>query len=359
MTAQRTHRRQSPSPSTASPPSRLACRASTPAARSPASTPRRPAGASHRRRHAPRPRRRPTAARRERRPVRHLARQRRAAWHCDDAGLHKLGAGVRSTSAASARATPSMPRSRRCARRRRRRRLGQRRRRPARVRRADGADRPARRSRRRRAPLRDARRRRLRDQPLPGAGRGMPSRRHASVAAPECLWADALTKIVIASGDARHPLLARFGGARLAALMRRARPTPHRTCAHVGPPPRRPGSVRALSRPALLASGAPGSRFTTAAAAMPCPRRSKPWLMRLHGLAAFAALFVFGALAAAHIPHGWRFSHRVRRARQRSSGLVLCLLAGAGADRLPAVLLRARQDPARRSAGCTAASARR
>jgi thiamine biosynthesis lipoprotein len=34
---------------------------------------------------------------------------------------------------------------------------------------------------------------------------------HASVAAPECLWADALTKIVIASGDASHPLLERFG----------------------------------------------------------------------------------------------------------------------------------------------------
>jgi thiamine biosynthesis lipoprotein len=40
-----------------------------------------------------------------------------------------------------------------------------------------------------------------------GAGR----RRHASVAAPECLWADALTKIVIASADAAHPLLGRFG----------------------------------------------------------------------------------------------------------------------------------------------------
>ena len=34
---------------------------------------------------------------------------------------------------------------------------------------------------------------------------------HASVAACECIWADALTKIVIASGDADHPLLARFG----------------------------------------------------------------------------------------------------------------------------------------------------
>ncbi|HSC65267.1 MAG TPA: FAD:protein FMN transferase [Caldimonas sp.] len=35
--------------------------------------------------------------------------------------------------------------------------------------------------------------------------------RHASVAARLCLWADALTKIVVASGDARHPLLGRFG----------------------------------------------------------------------------------------------------------------------------------------------------
>jgi len=35
--------------------------------------------------------------------------------------------------------------------------------------------------------------------------------RHASVAAPRCLWADALTKIVIATGDARHRLVARLG----------------------------------------------------------------------------------------------------------------------------------------------------
>ena len=33
---------------------------------------------------------------------------------------------------------------------------------------------------------------------------------HVSVAAPLCLWADALTKIVAASGDTAHPLLARF-----------------------------------------------------------------------------------------------------------------------------------------------------
>ena len=34
---------------------------------------------------------------------------------------------------------------------------------------------------------------------------------HASVAAPLCLWADALTKIVALSADDQHPLLARFG----------------------------------------------------------------------------------------------------------------------------------------------------
>jgi thiamine biosynthesis lipoprotein len=34
---------------------------------------------------------------------------------------------------------------------------------------------------------------------------------HASVAAPLCLWADALTKVVAASGDARHPVLAHYG----------------------------------------------------------------------------------------------------------------------------------------------------
>jgi thiamine biosynthesis lipoprotein len=35
--------------------------------------------------------------------------------------------------------------------------------------------------------------------------------RHASVAAPTCLWADALTKVVIAGGDPGAALLARFG----------------------------------------------------------------------------------------------------------------------------------------------------
>ena len=35
--------------------------------------------------------------------------------------------------------------------------------------------------------------------------------RHASVAAERCLWADALAKVVLATGNASHPLLERFG----------------------------------------------------------------------------------------------------------------------------------------------------
>lgn len=39
-----------------------------------------------------------------------------------------------------------------------------------------------------------------------------PARRaHVSVGAPACLWADALTKLVAATGRADHPLLARYG----------------------------------------------------------------------------------------------------------------------------------------------------
>ncbi|MEX8195054.1 FAD:protein FMN transferase [Comamonas guangdongensis] len=43
------------------------------------------------------------------------------------------------------------------------------------------------------------------------AGNGAHASAHVSVAAPLCLWADALTKIVAASGDDGHPLLAHYG----------------------------------------------------------------------------------------------------------------------------------------------------
>lgn len=43
------------------------------------------------------------------------------------------------------------------------------------------------------------------------AGKNRDAAAHVSVAAPSCLWADALTKIVAASGDACHVVLARYG----------------------------------------------------------------------------------------------------------------------------------------------------
>ena len=60
--------------------------------------------------------------------------------------------------------------------------------------------------------------------------------------------------------------------------------------------------------------------------ALPSP--VEPWAMRLHGLAGFVALFLFGALAAAHVPQGWRLSHRMRWAPQRGTGLALCTFVG-------------------------------
>jgi hypothetical protein len=65
--------------------------------------------------------------------------------------------------------------------------------------------------------------------------------------------------------------------------------------------------------------------FGAGAGELPAP--AEAWLMRLHGLAAFAALFLLGALAAHHIPHGWRLSARHRHARQRGTGVMLCSLA--------------------------------
>jgi hypothetical protein len=77
----------------------------------------------------------------------------------------------------------------------------------------------------------------------------------------------------------------------------------------------------------LVASGAAwlALHYGRGADALPSPLEA--WAMRLHGLAAFAALFALGALAAAHIPQGWRFTHRLRWARQRGSGIALCVLA--------------------------------
>ncbi len=48
---------------------------------------------------------------------------------------------------------------------------------------------------------------------LAGGRRAAPGPAHVSVAAPLCLWADALTKLVALSGDAAHPLLGQYDAA--------------------------------------------------------------------------------------------------------------------------------------------------
>ena len=63
------------------------------------------------------------------------------------------------------------------------------------------------------------------------------------------------------------------------------------------------------------------------------PHALEPWLMRLHGGAAFAALFMTGILATSHIPQGWRMTtpssqRRVRKAGQRGTGLLMSVLGG-------------------------------
>ena len=57
------------------------------------------------------------------------------------------------------------------------------------------------------------------------------------------------------------------------------------------------------------------------------PHPLEAWLLRLHGLLAQAGLFVFGVVAAVHLPHGWRASRRLRWAGQRRTGVLLCALA--------------------------------
>jgi hypothetical protein len=78
----------------------------------------------------------------------------------------------------------------------------------------------------------------------------------------------------------------------------------------------------------LLASGLAwlALHYSVGGGAGELPHPLEAWLMRLHGLAGFAALFMLGVLAGAHIPHGWRHGSRHRRARQRGTGVALCTL---------------------------------
>ncbi|MBY0467681.1 MAG: DUF4405 domain-containing protein [Burkholderiaceae bacterium] len=66
--------------------------------------------------------------------------------------------------------------------------------------------------------------------------------------------------------------------------------------------------------------------YSIGAGAGQLPHPAEVWSMRLHGLAAFAGLFALGALAAAHIPQGWRLSKHSRWAGQRTTGCALCAL---------------------------------
>ena len=77
----------------------------------------------------------------------------------------------------------------------------------------------------------------------------------------------------------------------------------------------------------LLVTGLAWLALHYLAGAGDLPHPLEAWALRLHGLAAFGGLFMFGVLAAAHLPHGWRLSRRNRWAHQRRTGLALCVLA--------------------------------
>ena len=70
-----------------------------------------------------------------------------------------------------------------------------------------------------------------------------------------------------------------------------------------------------------------GLHYAGGAGAGELPHPMEAWVLRLHGLAAYASLFLLGVVAAVHVPHGWRASNRHRWAHQRRTGRALCILA--------------------------------
>jgi hypothetical protein len=79
----------------------------------------------------------------------------------------------------------------------------------------------------------------------------------------------------------------------------------------------------------LLITGAAwlALHYSVGAGAGELPHPAEAWLLRGHGLVGFVGLFLFGVLAAAHVPQGWRLTRRHRWAGQRNSGVALCALA--------------------------------
>lgn len=84
------------------------------------------------------------------------------------------------------------------------------------------------------------------------------------------------------------------------------------------------GALLMLSGAAWLAV-----HYAVGAGAGDLPHPAEAWLLRVHGLGAFAGLFVLGVLAAGHVPQGWRYTGRHRWDGQRSSGITLCVIGAA------------------------------
>jgi hypothetical protein len=84
-----------------------------------------------------------------------------------------------------------------------------------------------------------------------------------------------------------------------------------------------------LTGASLLLTGAAwlAVHYSVGAGAGELPHPLEVWSLRLHGLLAFGGVFLLGALAAGHIPQGWRLSHRRRWEGQRSTGVMLCVIA--------------------------------
>ena len=76
----------------------------------------------------------------------------------------------------------------------------------------------------------------------------------------------------------------------------------------------------------LLASGGLwlALHYSVGAGTDALPHPAESGCMRLHGAAAFFALFGAGLMAGHHVPAAWHLSKRPRQRGQRHSGLVLC-----------------------------------
>ena len=124
-------------------------------------------------------------------------------------------------------------------------------------------------------------------------------------------------------------------------------PTPHRVHRLIG----WQRLALYLTGASLLLTGAAwlALHYSIGAGAGELPHPLEAWALRLHGLFAFGGVFVLGALAAWHIPQGWRIcapgpaapavprersieaakphvpkNHRRRWEGQRNSGALLC-----------------------------------